>query len=159
MSKMTGMTDRIPQTTVRRSLLTSANQRKLAYALMLLGTIVLAVTGLGTFVLRKPSMSGWVLMLHASAAPLFAVGLALVALTWAGHSRLGAAGSPRERATNLVFWLMLASGAVVILSGLVPMTPLFGTSGQHVVVSVHFYSAMLVTASVALHLLSLAASR
>jgi len=44
---------------------------------------------------------------------------------------------------------------VVILSGVLPMTPLFGTPGQHVLYLTHRYSAITLTAAVGLHLLSL----
>jgi hypothetical protein len=120
--------------------------RKLAYLLMLLSVAVLAVTGLGTFFLGKSPMSGWTLMLHASAAPAFAIGLALVSLTWA---RMG----------GFSLWLVLASGLVVILSGVVPMTPVFGTNGQHFLFWTHCYSAVVVAASVLLHVVRVVVSK
>ncbi|OHE82607.1 MAG: hypothetical protein A2107_06910 [Verrucomicrobia bacterium GWF2_62_7] len=144
-------------TPTQSNFLAAVSWRNLAYILMLLGAAALAVTGLGTLVFGKASMSGWVLMLHASAAPAFAVGLALVALTWAGHSCAGAEDLLSHRAASLLFWVILASGLVVILSGVAPMTPLCGTNGQRTLVSVHYYGALLLTAAVALHVFSLVA--
>lgn len=148
-------TQQTSQTPTQSNFLAAAGGRTLAYLLMLLGAAALAVTGLGTLAFGKAPMSGWVLMLHVSAAPAFAIGLACVALTWAGCSCAGAKDSPPHRAARVVFWLVLASGWVVILSGVAPMTPLCGTDGQRTLVSVHYYGALLLTAAVALHVFSL----
>jgi hypothetical protein len=118
---------------------------------MLAGVIVLAFTGLGAVLVLKSALSGWPLMLHAAAAPAFAIGLALVALTWAGR--------PQSSAARLWFWLILASGLVVVLSGVLPMTPLFGTCGQHALVTTHLCSALVAVAAVALHAVSLKPER
>jgi len=152
------MSDPVPSTLTRR-LLASAALRKLAYALMLLGALWLAATGLTPLLLGKKALSGWLLMLHVAGGPLFAVGLALVALTWAGCSRLDAVPPSSGRATRLVFWLILAGGLVVILSAVVAMTPLFGTCGQRNLVGIHLYSAVLTCCFIALHVAGLVASR
>ena len=132
---------------------------KLAYLAMLAGAIVLAATGIGTFLLGRAPMTHWVLMAHVSAAPIFAFGLAWVALTWADSCRFGRSGVPRNGAAKALFWLILAVGLVVIFSGVVPLTPLFGTLGQHVLYLTHRYSAIALAAALALHLLSLARAR
>ena len=132
---------------------------KLAYLAMLAGAILLAATGIGTFVLGQAPMTHWVLMAHVSAAPLFAVGLAWVALTWADHCRFGGAGAHQNGAAKALLWLILSLGLVVILSGVVPMTPLFGTGGQHTLYLTHRYSAIGLAAALALHLLSLTRAR
>jgi cytochrome b subunit of formate dehydrogenase len=132
---------------------------KLAYRLMLVGVLVLAVTGVATFALGRAPMTGWVLMAHVGAAPLFAVGLAWVALTWADRSRFGAGGQPQGGLAKALVWFILASGLVVILSGVVPMTPLFGTEGQHTLYLTHRYSAIALTAAVVLHLVTLRGRR
>lgn len=157
MSASPTMSEQVPQTAIKR-LLAPDRLRKLAYALMALGAVWLAATGLAPFVLGKPALSGWLLMLHVAGGPMFAVGLALVALTWAGVSRLDAAPASSGRATRLVFWLLLASGLMAVLSAVVAMTPLFGTCGQHALVVVHFYSAILAAVFIVLHLVGLSAS-
>lgn len=122
---------------------------KLAYLLMLLGLVLLGVTGIGTFALGRAPMSGWILMLHVGASPTFSIGLALVALTWNAHR-------PRPRgAQGFLFLFLLLSGLVVILSGVVPMTPVLGTEGQHFLYLVHRYGAMVTAGAALLHLLSL----
>jgi len=127
---------------------------KLAYLAMLAGAVVLAATGIGTFVLGKAPMTHWVLMAHVTAAPLFAVGLAFVALTWADPCRFGRAGSRQSGPAKALLWLILTCGLVVILSGVVPMTPIFGTSGQRLLYLTHRYSAITLAAALVLHLVS-----
>ena len=126
---------------------------KAGYLAMLVGLVALAVTGVGTFVLGKAPMTHWVLMAHASAAPLFAIGLAVVALTWSDRHHFGRAAACQSACVKTVFWFILASGLVVILSGVVPMTPLFGTQGQHTLYLIHRYAGMLCLAAVGLHVL------
>ncbi len=135
-----------------------SSRAKLAYLAMLIGGVVLAATGIGTFVLGKTAMSGWVLMAHVSAAPLFAIGLAVVALTWAERCRFGISALGESAKVKALLWLILLSGLVVILSAVVPMTPLFGTSGQHTLYLTHRYSAIVLTGAVVLHSLTQARS-
>lgn len=123
---------------------------KLAYFLMLVGLLGLAATGIGTFALGWAPMTHWVLMGHVGGSPLFTIGLTLVALTW--PSRLRAhSGSSR-----FLFWILLVAGLVVVLSGVVPMTPIFGTEGQHLLYLTHRYGAIALALIAGLHLLSLA---
>jgi hypothetical protein len=117
--------------------------------------LVLAATGIGTFALGKAPMTHWVLMTHVAAAPLFALGLAAVALTWPGLCRRGA-DSPLNGPAKALLWLILLAGLVVILSGVVPMTPWLGAPGQHLLYLTHRYSAIVLTAAVLLHLPMLA---
>jgi len=130
---------------------------KLAYTAMLLAGIAMAVTGIGTFMFGQPPMTHWVLMAHVSAAPLFAIGLALVALTWTGGSR--ANGSGPSCLSQTLLWLILLGGLLVVLTGVVPMTPIFGTQGQHLLYLTHRYGAIVFSVAVVLHLLSLAGGR
>lgn len=132
---------------------------KIAYGIMLAGGIGLAATGIGTFLLGTPPMTHWMLMAHVSAAPLFAIGLALMALTWAERSRFGGDGSGQGCFSKALLWLILLCGLVVLLSGVVPMTPVFGTGGQHLLYLIHRYSAISLTVIVAFHLLSLRRTR
>jgi cytochrome b subunit of formate dehydrogenase len=124
---------------------------KLSYFAMCLGLALLAVTGIGVFALGHPPMTHWVLMAHMAGAPLFAGGLAAVALTWADLCRKDS--QPRLGcAAKFLFWTMLLCGLVVILSGVVAMTPLFGTDGQHLLYLTHRYAGIVMAAAVLLHL-------
>jgi len=125
--------------------------RNLSYAVLCAAGLVLAVTGLGTFALGKPPMTHWVLMAHVAVAPFFAAGLAAVAVSWSGLCRAGV-DSPMSCLAQTLFWVVLLCGLIVILSGVLPMTPLFGAPGQHFLYLTHRYSAIVLTAAVLLHL-------
>ena len=53
----------------------------------------------------------------------------------------------------------LVLATFVLLSGVVPMLPVFGTSGQQALYLTHRYSAMVLAGVVGLHLLSLLLGR
>jgi cytochrome b subunit of formate dehydrogenase len=124
---------------------------KFFYGLMCLAGAFLALTGIGTYAIGHPPMTHWVLMAHVAVAPLFALALAAVALTWSGACTCGAS-SGLSGTAKFLFWVILLSGLVVLLSGVVPMTPVFGTRGQHALYLLHRYSAIVLTLAVLLHL-------
>lgn len=121
---------------------------RLAQLITLVGVLALGASGIGTFALGQAPMTHWVLMAHVGASSLFTVGLTLMALTWtprlAGHNGAG----------RFLYWLFLATGLVVILSGVLPMTPLTGTEGQHLLYLAHRYSGIAVAVLALLHLLA-----
>lgn len=122
--------------------------QRFIYVLTMLAGAVLALTGLGISVgLGKP-MHGWGLMLHASAAPSFAVGLVVVVLCFAHQCRFNDSASPFCTWQKFLFWVMTAAGLVVILSAVIPMTPLFGTHGQHFLLDAHRYSSLVLAMAV-----------
>jgi cytochrome b subunit of formate dehydrogenase len=128
------------------------------YGILCVAALILAVTGIGTFAFGHPPMTHWVLMAHVAVAPLFALGLAAVALTWADLCR-GGAESPLNSAAKVLFWVILLAGLIVTLSGVVPMTPLFGTHGERLLYLTHRYSAIVLAAAILLHLPLLARRR
>ncbi len=128
---------------------------KLAYFILFLGVVGSALTGVGSLIAGKVPMSHWVLMAHVGSGPLFALGLALFAVTWAHRSRLGQENPCGNCANKLLFWLLLVCGLLVILTGVVPMTPLFGTSGQHFLYVSHRYTTVVFTVLFILHAITL----
>ena len=124
---------------------------KLSYIAMCLGAAVLAATGVGVFALGKPPMTHWVLMAHMAAAPVFAAALAAVAATWAGLCRKGSKPRPGA-AAKVLLWIILVCGLVVMLSGVLPMTPLFGTGGQRALYLTHRYAGIVLAIAILLHL-------
>jgi cytochrome b subunit of formate dehydrogenase len=129
---------------------------KISYTAMCLGAVVLAATGIGVFALGKAPMTHWVLMIHIAAAPLFALGLAGVALTWADLCRKGS-NSRLRPAAKVLLWIILFCGLVVIVTGVTPMTPLYGTAGQRVLYYTHRYAGIVLAAAILLHLPALRA--
>jgi cytochrome b subunit of formate dehydrogenase len=130
---------------------------KLFYTAMCLGAAALAATGIGVFILGKPPMTHWVLMAHIAAAPLFALGLAGVALTWADLCRRGSSARLGPVA-KVLLWVILVCGLVVVVTGVTPMTPLFGTTGQRVLYLIHRYAGIVLALVILLHLAALRTS-
>lgn len=117
------------------------------YGCVLLCAALLALTGIGTFVLTGGEpMTGWILMIHASVAPPFAICITLLAVVWADRCRFA---QDQETSFGLVgkllYWAMVILALVVILSAVFPMTPIFGTHGQELLDKTHRYSSMLIT--------------
>ena len=117
---------------------------------MLLAAAYLAFTGIGTYLSGHAPMTHWVLMAHVGVAPVFAIALAFVALTWSDHNRFRNDGPP-SCVGRLLYWVILFCGLIIILSGMVPMLPLFGTDGQHFLYLTHRYVALVFTAAVIGH--------
>jgi hypothetical protein len=126
--------------------------QNLIWLVMLAGTLVGALTGIGSVIVSGSPIGGWILILHCLAAPLFAIGIAAIALLWAGAYLRGncAAGCA-------CFWLMLISGMVTIFSIAFTMTPLFGTANQHFLLSVHRWSSLALVVFMVLHAARVAA--
>jgi hypothetical protein len=127
---------------------------KLAYAVLFLGVLCAALTGISSLIAGKVPMSHWVLMAHVGSGPLFAIGLALFAITSAERSRLGRE-TGRSCVNKSLFWLLLVCGVIVILSAVIPMTPTFGTPGQHFLYLTHRYSTVIFTILFVLHAITL----
>ena len=119
---------------------------KLAFLAFACAFLVLMVTGvIYTWILRTP-MEGYMLMLHVGAGGVFAVSLAVLVVLCAEQCGFGAtdisSSSPKAR-EKVSFWLMAIAGLGLILSAALAMFPLFGTEGQHWLLSVHEISVYL----------------
>lgn len=119
--------------------------QRLIWVAMFIGTVIAAVTAIPWVMARGSPIGGWVLILHCLAAPVFAIGMALVALLWAGSYMGG------RCAGGCTFWLMLLSGLITIFSIAFTMTPLFGTADQHVLLVVHRWSSLALFFFMVLH--------
>ena len=113
-----------------------ARWQKTIWLVMFIGTVIAAVTAIPWVMARGSPIGGWMLILHCLAAPLFAIGIALVALLWAGAYMSGTCGG------GCTFWLMMLSGLITIFSIAFTMTPLFGTAEQHWLLAVHRWSSL-----------------
>jgi len=58
--------------------------KKLCYLAAAMCFLVLALTGFWPLLVRGEHISGYLMMIHATFAPVFAICLAIIALTWAG---------------------------------------------------------------------------
>lgn len=122
--------------------------------LLLLSTIVLAITGLGGEFLYD-EVEGYGLLLHMMAGGVFSVCLPLVALTFA--ARL-------VRETSLlvasVAWILFAAALTSLGTIVFTMMPWFGTDVMETLLETHEWSGkVLVIAGVVLGLMILVAGR
>jgi hypothetical protein len=122
---------------------------RLCYFAMLLGLAILALTGLyaGLFL---DKLTSYALMLHVSGAPLFALTLACLAVLWGDRHTL--ATFYRRR---FPFWAMLFFGLLVILTGVLPMTPFFSAHPQSLLYETHRICGLLVLVFAIVHFIRL----
>ena len=134
--------------------------KKLILLLAMLSFLVLLLTGFGPLVCGC-RLHGWLLMVHATFAPVFIGCVALLALGWAQ----GMAFEKEEAAVfsagccfrkpidgcwltdsgigqKCCFWALIFLALPVTLSMIVSMFPLLGTHGQELLFHLHRWSAL-----------------
>jgi len=140
--------------------------RKLVYLLAMLCFVVLALTGFYPTIVLGEHISGYLVMIHATFAPIFAVCLAILAVMWARKCRFTGSDWPwfqrivqrvtlvkstgeQERAENsalgqkITFWLIIFLALPLALSIVLSMYPFFGTHWQELLLGIHRYTALL----------------
>ena len=143
--------------------------RRLIYLLALLCFVVLLITGFYPVLVYGEHLSGFLLMLHATFAPVFAACLAVLAVFWAdncrfdknywpwlqralGREAVNKAGVKKyELAQKMCFWLIVILALPVILSIVLGMFPLFGTDYQKFLLNLHRYSTLLLALAAIVH--------
>lgn len=112
--------------------------RKLVLLLALLSFAVLFLTGFGPLFFGC-RLAGWLLMIHATFAPILAVCLAILAFGWAGAMVFE--GRP-DAVLKCCFWTLLVLSLPLALSMVFSMFPWFGTDGQNLLLEIHRWSAL-----------------
>jgi cytochrome b subunit of formate dehydrogenase len=148
--------------------------KKLVYILAVICFVVLAFTGFWPVLVRGEHISGYMMMIHATFAPIFALCLAILAITWAGNHRFAGDDCPWVRRIlrrftslrvpaderpwrcslvvhKLTFWAILFLALPLILSIVVSMYPLLGTGWQHRTLALHRWSSLAFTIAVMIH--------
>ncbi len=148
--------------------------RKLVFLLALLCFVVLAVTGFYPTLILGEHLSGYLLMIHATFAPVFAICLAVLAVMWANkccftHSDWPWFSNFIERVTlvkstdqtqhesrrlgqKVTFWLITLLALPLILSIILSMFPYFGTYWQEILLAIHRWTALLFAIIVIIHI-------
>jgi cytochrome b subunit of formate dehydrogenase len=144
--------------------------RKLVFLLALLCFAVLVVTGFTPMIFCGKSITGWWLMIHATAAPIFAACVAALAVLWADKNRLDKnywpwlnralqrqpkSTTPPEKyelGLKVSFWVILVLSLPMILSAILGAFPLFGTCWQGILLQLHRYSTLLLSLFVIIYL-------
>ena len=138
--------------------------KKLVYVLALLCFVVLAVTGFYPLLVLNEHISGYLMMIHATFAPVFAVCLAILAIMWASNNRFSKNDWPglqkvlsrvtrSKPSTELIsrsydlsqkiaFWLIISLALPLILSIILSMFGLFGTHWQELLLAAHRWTAL-----------------
>lgn len=147
--------------------------RKLVYMLALLSFIILAITGFYPTLVKGEHISGYLLMIHATFAPILAICLAVLAVMWAGNSKFKGSDWPWlsrliEKVTltktnknsaseksglgqKTGFWLIIVLALPLILSMVLSMLPYFGTHWQELFLFIHRYTALIFAIVVLIH--------
>lgn len=147
--------------------------RKLIYLLSLLCFVVLAITGFYPTIVLGEHISGYLLMIHATFAPILAICLAVLAVMWARNCRFNnndwpwfqrivqrvtLVKSADEETTGkscpgqkIAFWLIIFLALPLILSSVLSMFPYFGTYWQELLLSLHRYTALAFALAVIVH--------
>ncbi|MFC1724575.1 cytochrome b/b6 domain-containing protein [candidate division KSB1 bacterium] len=138
--------------------------KTLVYLLAVICVLVLAVTGFAPYLLSGKSPTGFILMLHVSAAPVFAVCLTLLVLLTAHRHVFNMSdqfpeGDKKEKEDihknktyeKLCFWLIVLLTVMVMGSIVMSMYPVFGTNGQEFLLNLHLISSGLFFAAVIFH--------
>jgi hypothetical protein len=148
--------------------------KKLCYLLSLLCFLVLVITGFWPVLVRGEHISGYLMMIHATFAPVFALCVAILAITWAGSHRFTADDCPwlaklLRRTTRLrvvaedkpcpwsllaykaTFWLLLFLVLPLILSVVISMFHILGTSWQFFAMAAHRWTGLVFAIVAVLH--------
>lgn len=142
--------------------------RRIAYMITLVLSLILCVTGFLPILFLGQHMSGVLLVVHVTIAPLFALMLAVLSLIWSHRLRLRAGDWTTTRQllwgkipdkTPLLrfilksgFWLVLFCALPLLLSIILSLFPLFGMEGQEYLRTVHGYSALVLMMVALLHM-------
>ena len=152
--------------------------RMLVYLLALVCFVVLALTGFYPVLVLGEHTSGYLVMLHATFAPVFAICVAVLAVLWASNCRFTAgdwpwfehivqrvtsvkgSGKPTKSKSSglgqkITFWLIIFLALPLALSIILSMFPLFGTHWQEFLLGLHRNTAYVFTVVVILHILLL----
>lgn len=147
--------------------------RMLLYLLALVCFVVLALTGFYPVLILGEHISGYLVMLHATFAPVFTICMAVLAVMWAGNCRFAAGDWPWferivQRVTlikstdkaprkcsglgqKITFWLIIFLTLPLALSIVLSMFPLFGTHWQELLLGLHRDTALVFTVVVIVH--------
>ncbi|MHC4519920.1 MAG: cytochrome b/b6 domain-containing protein [Planctomycetota bacterium] len=148
--------------------------KKLCYIVAVVCFVLLGLTGFWPILVRGEHISGWPVIVHATLAPIFAICLAILALTWAGQNRFQQGDCPwlrrlLRRVTRLAltapdepcncaattlkiaFWAIMVLALPLILSIVLSMLPLYGTHWQEVALAVHGWTALIFAVAVLIH--------
>jgi len=144
--------------------------RKLVYVLGLICFLVLLVTGFYQPLLCGEHISGFLMMIHATLAPVFAICVAVLAVMWAGNcvfdknywpwltkllqrqAKSDSKPQKYEFLAKICFWVIIVLALPLILSIVLSMFKIFGTYMQELLLDIHRYTALVTALVIILHI-------
>ncbi len=133
--------------------------RRITYLFAGAFLILLALSGFIPVLITGAHVSGMLLVLHVTIAPLFALSLCALALLWAHRLRFDRsdlqvvldirnhATPPGEPLIRFMlkcgFWAILVLSLPLMLTIILSLFPIFGTEGEAMLIRLHGYSALL----------------
>jgi len=133
--------------------------QKLLYIITLLCVIGMILSGFLPVIFAGANLGGFLLVIHATISPIFAVSIALLVLIsahshrfndqdWATLNTLFSKDTSRtvsraQFGQKVCYWLLVVFSIPVITSILFSMYPIFGTEGQENLLQLHRYSTLL----------------
>ncbi len=130
---------------------------KLLLPLFWICVLLLAVSGFIPAVILGAPLTGYLLILHVTVAPLFALVITVMAVLWSikyqfnqsdwkhlkgAFTRKSRPAAFYQSLAKALFWLLLLLAIPVMLSILISMFTLFGTDGQFLLLNIHRYSTL-----------------
>ena len=134
--------------------------------------VVLALTGFYPVLVLGEHLSGYLVMLHVTFAPVFTVCMAVLAVMWASNCRFTTGDWPWferivQRITSvksaeahrkssglgqkITFWFIIFLALPLALTIVLSMFPLLGTHWQEFLLRMHLYTALVFTLVAIVH--------
>jgi cytochrome b subunit of formate dehydrogenase len=142
--------------------------RRIVFLLTVLVFLLLAITGFVPLLVLGDHLTGILLVIHVTVAPLFALSLSALALLWAHRLRFLRSDGEAVRelinnryqekeniirfAWKTCFWLVSVLSLPLMLTVILGLYPLFGTEGEEVLIRLHGYSALFLMLVAIVHL-------
>ena len=134
--------------------------KTLSYFLSVLSVLILSLSGFLQYLITGSPLSGFILVLHVSIAPVFSICMTVVTLLWAQeqifdkndrqwffqivlNTRNKKNVLPFSTALKMCFWMLILLTPFVMGSIILSMYSVFGTAGQRSLLDMHFISAFL----------------
>ena len=150
----------------RRRALTGSpllKSERLIYLVFLLAVALMAISSLGMLLVGQ-RMHRWMLILHMTIAPLFAIALTALALLWAEQNALERAAENATPARfhcgeKLTFWIIILAGLFTTATAMLLMMSWFGSHAQEILLELHRYSSLILLIATVFHAYRLLAGR
>ncbi len=132
----------------------------LLYCIAVICVVLLTLTGFMPYFITGGPISGFLLILHVSLSPVFAISMTLISLLWAHEQIFNTSDqqwlynsifgkrdkdaiSHYQPVLKVCFWLLVFLTPFIMGSIILSMYTIFGTGGQESLLTLHFSSALL----------------